>query len=247
MGIGPKKFLGFSLLLAGVALCGVGVWLLLSPVQYQATVRIETHPDAADIPANGQVMKYDPYFDDPSFDFEVIQSPAVLGKVATSLNLNVVWDKKFGGGGTLTTNEVIAILKNHLHLAIERNTKLTEISFTSSDPNEAARIANAIAKAYQDYRSDMRRQMTLKGIETLQQLYQDEEKKIQIQQTNVDLLREKYKINKDDEAGFGLSPGPGGLKPNDVVEQQKEYERTKPFWDEKRKLENLLELHKFSN
>ena len=86
--------------------------------------------------------------------------------------------------------------------------------------------------------------MTLKGIEVWQQDYQEEEKKIQIQQTNVDLLREKYKSNKDDEAGFGLVPAPTGLKPNEVVEQQKEFEGTKPFWEEKRKLENMLDFHK---
>ncbi len=50
MEIGPKKFIGFSLLLAGVALCGGGLWLLLSPAQYQATARIETQPDLSITP-----------------------------------------------------------------------------------------------------------------------------------------------------------------------------------------------------
>ena len=189
MGIGPKKFLGFSLLLAGLASSGVGLWLLLSPADYQATVRIETNLVLTDILANWRGMSYD-----IENEFELIQSPAVLGKVATSLNLNVVWGKTYADGRTLATNEVIAILKDHLRLETDRNTKLIEISFVNENPNVAAEIANAIAKAYQDYRLDMRRQRTLEDIEIRQLQYQDVEKKIQIQQTNVEALLEVQKL-----------------------------------------------------
>jgi uncharacterized protein involved in exopolysaccharide biosynthesis len=220
---------------------------LLSPAQYQATARIEINPDVTDINQHGQGMSHDPYF--IQTEFEVLQSQAVLGKVINALNLNVEWGKKYAGGAMLTTNESFAILKQHLNLAIERNPKLIEISFTSEDPNEAARIANAIAEAYQDYRLEKRNQETLKGIEVLQQKYQDEEEKIQIQQTNVDLLREKYKINKDDEFDFDnggttFSPIPKPKTPKERELLQKEYERTKPFWDEKRKLSEMIVLHK---
>jgi len=246
MEIRPVKIFGVSLLLAGLALCGVGLWLLLSPAQYQATAVIMVEPDVGDIDAIGGPPRafpaYDPYFIQTTF--EIIQSEVVLGKVVETLNLNVEWGEKYSGGKPLKTLESLAILRNHLRLALIRNTRLFSISAISENPDEAARIANAIAKAYQDYRLETRRQMTLKGIEVWQQDYQEEEKKIQIQQTNVDLLREKYKINKDDEAGFGLVPGPTGLKPNEVVEQQKEFEGTKPFWEEKRKLENMLDFHK---
>ena len=233
--------------MAGLALCGVGLWLLLSPAQYRATARIEINPESRDINGIGQRMLYDPYF--IQTEFEVIQSQIVLGRVIGALNLNAEWGKKHAGGGPLTTNAAIAILKKHLNLAIERNTKLIEISFISYDPNEAAKIANGIAKTYQEYRLEKRNQETLKGIEVLEQEYQDAEKKIQILQTNVDLLREKYKIEKDVEAGFDnggttLSPIPKPTTPKEQEKLRKEYERTKPFWDEKRKLENMLDFHK---
>jgi hypothetical protein len=66
----------------------------------------------------------------------------------------------------------------------------------------------------------------------------------------VDLLRENYKINKEDETDFDnggttLSPIPKPMTPKEREQLQKEYERTKPFWDEKRKLNDMIELHKF--
>jgi len=62
MKIGPKKFLGFSLLLAGIALCGVGLWLLLSPAQYQARATMQIDPDLTDANQTGQAMSYAPNF-----------------------------------------------------------------------------------------------------------------------------------------------------------------------------------------
>ncbi len=242
MEIRRATILGFTLFMAGLVLCGVGLWLLLSPAQYRATARIELIPQATDIPPIDNFNPSDPYF--IQTEFEIIQSQAVLGKVINSLNLNVEWGKKYAGGGTLTTNESIAVLKKHLNLGIVRNTSLIGISFTSEDPNEAARVANAIAEAYQDYRLEFRRQLTLKGIEVLQQKYQEEEKKIQIQQTNVDLLRVKLKI-QDDTSPSSFQPSSTlgniliadyGVGTNALAEQ--------PYWESKRKLENMLDFHK---
>jgi uncharacterized protein involved in exopolysaccharide biosynthesis len=244
MEIRRATILGFTLFMAGLVLCGVGLWLLLSPAQYQSTVRIMVNPDMPPIGGNKQgVSLYDPYF--IQTEFEVIQSEVVFGKVIEALNLNMEWGKKYAGGGMLTTNTVIAILKNHLRLTLVRNTKLIEISFTSEDPIEAARIANAIAKAYQDYRINLLKQNAANGLKVLQQKYQEEEKKIQILQTNVDLLREKYKINKDVEAGF---ENPAALSqsmtPTEREERQQESEKTTPFWEEKRKLNQMIDFNK---
>lgn len=241
MGFRPNQFPGFTLLLAGLALCGIGLWLLLSPAQYRAAARIEINPDAAN--SNGQVS-YDPYF--IQTEFEVMQSQAVLGRVIGALNLNAVWGKKYNSGGMLTTNESIAILKRHLQITPVRNTKLIEISFTSGDPDEAAKVANAIATAYQDYRLEQRRRDTLNGIKTLVDEFQKEEVQISVLQTNVNLLREKYNINKEYEADFDnplITPPRPLMTPTEREERQKEYGKTKLFWDEKGKLNEMMHFH----
>lgn len=192
MEIGPKKFLGFSLLLAGLALCGVGLWLLLSPAQYQATARIEINPDGTFFNGNAEDVSYDPYF--IQTEFEIMQSQIVLGKVVNMLDLNVEWGRKYAGGGTTTTNESIAILKRHLNLTIERNTKLIEISFTSDDPDETAKVANAIAKAYRDYRVQRRNEQTQKGFQMLTDGYRAEEQLIKTNREKLEQLRKELNV-----------------------------------------------------
>jgi uncharacterized protein involved in exopolysaccharide biosynthesis len=86
MPIRRTKILG-TLLLAGLALGGAGLWLLLSPAQYKATATIAVRVDNMDVGGIGQGMIYDPYF--LQTELEILKSPNVLGKVVEALNLNV--------------------------------------------------------------------------------------------------------------------------------------------------------------
>ncbi|MCX6921916.1 MAG: hypothetical protein NT154_01665, partial [Verrucomicrobia bacterium] len=86
-------------------------------------------------------------------EFESIQSAAVLGKVIADLNLNHAWGKKYAGGSSLKTSESLALLKARLEIRPVRATDLIEIRAFSHDPAEAAKLANAIADTYREYRS----------------------------------------------------------------------------------------------
>src|ERR1039457_2814029 len=94
--------LGFTLLMAGLALCCAGLWMLLSPAEYRAAARIEIDPESTDINENGQDLSYDPYF--IQTEFEAFQSQMVMGQVVRALELDVEWGGKSAGAGTLTTN-----------------------------------------------------------------------------------------------------------------------------------------------
>lgn len=86
-----KRF-GLAAVLIGLALCGVGLWLLLIPAKYQATTRIAVEHDY--VPG-----VYDPYF--IQTELEVIQSDFLLGRVVEALNLNAEWGEKYARGKTL--------------------------------------------------------------------------------------------------------------------------------------------------
>ena len=126
------------------------------PESYSSTARIEINPDGSDIQRMGGGMQayasagYDPYF--IQTEFEIMQSEKVLGRVIEALDLNNKWGAKYNGGVPLKTEDTMQLLKQRMSLSPERNTKLIDITIYSEDKDDAARLANGIAQAYQDYR-----------------------------------------------------------------------------------------------
>jgi capsular polysaccharide biosynthesis protein len=82
---------------------------------------------------------------------ELIQSHRVLTSVIARLDLTDVWGKRFNNGTPLTENEVLLILKNQMTLTPVANTSLIAITVYSSDKQEAADIANAIAMTFKEF------------------------------------------------------------------------------------------------
>jgi uncharacterized protein involved in exopolysaccharide biosynthesis len=174
-----KKRFGFGTIIIGLALGGVGLWFLLSSAEYRATTRISVGIDDPE--------SYDPYF--IQTELEIIQSEVVLGKVVEALNLNGEWGRKYAWGKTLTTSETVWLLKRRLNLHLVPNSRFLDISVTDGNPVEAAKIANAIAEAYRDFRINQNRQQILGGIKILKEQYQTEENDIKIKQANLEQLK----------------------------------------------------------
>jgi uncharacterized protein involved in exopolysaccharide biosynthesis len=188
----PKLLLCLALLLGGLALCGVGLWLLLSPPRYAATERIKIENDKPD---SSGYMSYGGY--PPQTSFEIIQSELVLSNVVAGLNLNVVWGKKYSTGEPLKYAECYVIIINHLRFTVVRNTKMVDITYYSDDPKEAADVANAIGVTYKEYRIQSRKKLAAAGLQILQQQYQDEEKQISLQPTNSEQMLRLHKLRAE--------------------------------------------------
>jgi len=120
-----------------IIVCTTVAVTFLLPETYASTARIKTE-------------SYDPYF--MKTTFEIIQSQTVLEPIIDKLHLDTVWGKEYNGGKPLKTDETMQLLKQRMNLSPERNTRLINITVYSEDKNEAARIANAIARSYQNYR-----------------------------------------------------------------------------------------------
>jgi succinoglycan biosynthesis transport protein ExoP len=180
------------------------------PESYSSTARIEINSDVTDIPGiAGGVQSYaganyDPYL--IQTEFEIMQSEKVLGRVIAALDLNNKWGNKYNGNVPLKTEDTMQLLKQRMSLSPERNTKLVDITVYSEDKDDAARLANGIAQAYQDYRVDLRSTNTLKGIAVLETKFQEEEDRIQAVQTNVDRLRKELNIIDTDPQSTAPSP-----------------------------------------
>jgi uncharacterized protein involved in exopolysaccharide biosynthesis len=91
---------------------------------------------------------------DPRFiqtECEVIQSEGILGRVLDRLELNKEWGKKFAGGDRLKTSETMTLLKGRVDVRPVPNTSIIDIRSYSEQPEEAAKVANAMAEAYRDH------------------------------------------------------------------------------------------------
>ncbi len=178
------------------------------PEKYSSTARIEVERDQTDIQALMQspmaMGAYDPYF--IQTEFEVIQSELILGRVVDDLNLQDVWGKTYGNGEKLSRQDAISVLKRKMALHPVRNTILIEIQVFSEKPAEAAEIANAIAKAYQEHRTSTRANLSKSGITSLLQQREAKETEIATQQAKVDKLRQDLKI--PDSTASEYSSGP---------------------------------------
>jgi polysaccharide biosynthesis transport protein len=177
------------------------------PVSYSSTAEINIESDSvSDVsPMNGGSTEspYNPYF--LQTQLEILQGPTVLNKVVEALHLNEVWAKKYGVD-TFKTSETVVFLKNQMALNPVRNTTLVEITVYSGDKNEAANLANAIAKAYHDYRMERHTLKTEGGIKVLEDQYRDENAEIQTIRSNVDKLRKDLAIVDTDPQSFVPTP-----------------------------------------
>jgi capsular exopolysaccharide synthesis family protein len=177
------------------------------PESFSSSARIKIERDQSDVSGfydRNLSGNYDPYF--IQTEFELIQSELILGKVIADLNLNQEWGKKYGEGLPLKTPETLALLKNRMDLRPVRNTSLIEIKVFSEKPEEASRLANAIADAYQSYRKKNREALSRRGITALEERFAEQEAKIQSAQSNVEYLRRSLGVSDIAAAGEGPSP-----------------------------------------
>jgi capsular exopolysaccharide synthesis family protein len=181
----------------------VTVVTFLTRPAYSSTAQIEIQPDiTSDIPIIS--TPYDPYFMET--ELNTIKGDVVLSRVVEDLNLNVEWGKKFTPDGQpLKTTDTMEYLRRTINLDSDRNTKLIDISVANEDKEMAARIANTIAEDYKEYRLEVHSNEMAGGIDKLHQKYLEEEAKIQLDESNVEQLRNEFHIH---DTGMSTTPTP---------------------------------------
>jgi len=165
----------------------------------EAAARITIDRDVTDIEGvkgARSATAYDPYF--VQTQFEIIQSEPVLGEVVESLDLTTTWAKN---GQKLSTPEAVALLKQKLDLKPVKNTSLIEIRAKDENPEEAAKIANAVAETYREHRMQERSRLSQGGVKVLEERYQEQLEKITKVQEEVEALRQRLNISDTDAGG----------------------------------------------
>jgi len=193
-----------------VVLTTTAVTLMLRP-SYMSFVRMSVEKNVSDISLLGMPQRgeaFDPYF--IQTEFEKIRSRSVLYPVITNtdLNLNERFGKRYNNGVALTTPESYRILSRMIDVSQTRNTSLIEIQvYSNAEDNpaqEAADIANKIAEVYKDTRIELRRALSLRGIDTLKKELEDQEIEVRKLQAELDELKLKLGISESMVEGSSM-------------------------------------------
>lgn len=153
-------------------------------------------------------------------EFELIQSKVVLMRVINALNLREKFSRRVGlpAGQLLTEDQTYTMLRRqYLQVQPYRNTKLIEIVAYSTDPDEAALIANTIAREYESYRVEKIRTNKEQGLATLKDELDRQKAEVDRAKAKVEKLRRELEL--DIAGGFGAA---GNTTLQDVELQRKE-------------------------
>ncbi len=191
-----------------VLLTTAGVTMLLKPT-YSSTARIAVDKESKAVDPLGRPQLqsgYDPYF--VATEFEKIQSTAVLYPVIEELRLWSNWAKYYNPENErMSHNEAMMLtyerLRRNLDVRQSRNTSLIEIKVYSREPQEAADIANAIYKAYKEWRLSSQMTNTFTGIQVLEENLNKQTATVKELQDKVD--NERTRLGIAESAGDGPS------------------------------------------
>jgi serine/threonine protein kinase len=178
------------------------------PESFESTARIKTgHPPDRN------------FF---QVESELIKSELILDPVIEDLKLKEAWGRKYNGGEKLKITQTLELLRPCIELSSVRSNGLIEIHVFRERPDEAARIANAIADAYRQHRANQSALFSQGLVKRLEAA----NGKIAAARQELDQLQKVLSIG---EAAAQQSRDP-------ALADAKE----RPYWQKKRDLEDLL-------
>ncbi|MCK5528109.1 MAG: polysaccharide biosynthesis tyrosine autokinase [Kiritimatiellae bacterium] len=161
---------------------------------------------------NRGMSRYDPLF--LRTQFQIIQSPPVIEETVRRLSLTERWSKAYGYDSMSATkafDRTCLIFANRMRVQQYRDTKLIEIQVDvaepkKSAPQEAANAANMLAEVYRSQNVARFKKEKERALAALYSSLQEQVKKVNILESEVEDVRQKYKIdNLNSYAGSGGS------------------------------------------
>ncbi len=171
-----KVRFGIILLAFLLVVVTAAVTVAFLPRQYLSKVTLEVKPDnsrpvtafAGNNPG-GSDSRFAPT------QFQIIQSKSILYPVIQKLKLDESWAQ----GGRLDLEQAYNVLLSKMQVRDVRNTDLIEIGIYSESAEEAAEIANTIARLYQERRIEDQDELVGRGLEQLDEEVAKQEKKVE--------------------------------------------------------------------
>ncbi len=169
------------------------------PREYQSSVFIEVRSTAQNPRIFTQGLDPNMPIHDPQLAptvFQVIQRTGILYPVIDDLKLQDKWARN---GIRPSKEQAYARLRSKLDVDEVRNTDLLQISVLSTDPQEAADIANKIVAVYQDVRVQEEKEIMNRALASMNDEVAKQQKKVD------DVAVEVARI-RDEEGIIDLNP-----------------------------------------
>ena len=164
------------------------------PREFQSSVFIEVKSTAQNMRIFGNNLDPNMPIHDPQLAptvFQVIQRTGVLYPVIEELKLQDVWTVK---GVRPSREQAYARLRSKLRVEEVRNTDLLQISVFSTNPQEAADIANKIVAVYQSTRVDEEKEIMNRAVVSMNDEVAKQQKKVDEASTEVAKIRDQEGI-----------------------------------------------------
>ena len=163
------------------------------PREYQSSVFIEVKSTASNPRIFGtgdpNIPIHDPQLA-PTV-FQVIQRTGILYPVIEQLKLQDKWARD---GVRPTKEQAYAMLRSKLDVDEVRNTDLLQISVFSTNPQEAADIANKIVAVYQDKRVEEEKEILNRAVTTMNEEVSKQQKRVDDAASEMSRIREEEHI-----------------------------------------------------
>src|ERR1043165_2289628 len=194
-----RKTVILAVFLLVVITAALVTFVLPKKYMSKASIKVDRpNADIAEFTSRGMSGVYDPYF--IQTEFEAIKSETVLTNVIARLDLNNKWGRRYNNGERLKTADTLEALRGRLDLRPVRNTMFIEIGVISDKADDAAELANVVAEAYRDHRLEEIRRASEGGIKTLEDRFEEQQKKVAEAQKKVNELKASLGVT---ESGFG--------------------------------------------
>lgn len=209
--------LGLVILVFLLVVIAAGVATYFLPRKYSSFATIEVEPEMTPVRIFENQTGSQQAVNDPKFtqtQFQIIMRKGVLYPVIDRLDLQ----KKWGSNGEPLPKEVAdKRLLGMLSLQEVRNTNLIQIDVYSTDPQEAALLANTIAEVYMEQRISEQQGLVSKGLD---QMVDDVKKQEEaVSQAYVDASRLRTEANIVDPNPDSLDNS-GRVEDSNVISNQ---------------------------
>ncbi|MGQ9661428.1 MAG: GumC family protein [Kiritimatiellia bacterium] len=219
-----------------------GILITLSlPKVYMSSAVILVKQDSPDVRVfPTESVRFDPWF--LRTQFEIIQSRPIVEEVVRTLNLTEKWGRAYGyleALGEKSFDHTVKLVSRFMRVHQYRDTNLIEIQVYLSEPKgsapeEAARIANAIAGVFRQQNARKTRDILDNALKAMQESIEEQKKMLEEKKRRVAAIREKYQLDilgSDEKTAADLNEMSLARMDMERIRVRMEYESKKALYE----------------